>query len=333
MRVGKNKIRQFVIAAVCATALLSLMGMGKKGKNANDFWEKKAEMSLGRALIGTAVIGDNIYTIGGTTDDNTALDLNEAYSVSKQRITVLAPMPTPRADFGIGVLGGKIYVVGGYDADNENYFLGNVEVYDPATNTWTKKAPLPTPRSGLAVGVINGKLYAVGGNCDHNWESGCVYMVEEYNPKTDSWTVKEALPSPRSDLVVGVSGGKLYAIGGALREGGQWYYFGNVEEFDPATNTWKNKKPMPTLRSDCALAVLGGKFYIAGGICTIEGSKHSLTLNDIEVYDPSRDRWTKTFPLSGVRFSLGLAGVRGKLYSVGGIVRSEHVKTIEACSP
>ncbi|MGB9853462.1 MAG: kelch repeat-containing protein [Candidatus Bathyarchaeales archaeon] len=43
-------------------------------------------------------------------------------------------MPTPRSWVGVAIVNGKIYAIGGsYDSH------GEVEEYDPATNTWTKK--------------------------------------------------------------------------------------------------------------------------------------------------------------------------------------------------
>jgi N-acetylneuraminic acid mutarotase len=69
-------------------------------------------------------------------------------------------MPTPRVEAAAGVLGGKLYAVGGF---NNVDALSAVEVYDPATNTWSVRANMPTARQGLGTGVINGLLYAVGG--------------------------------------------------------------------------------------------------------------------------------------------------------------------------
>ncbi len=39
-----------------------------------------------------------------------------------------------------------------------------LEVYDPATDTWSTGTPMPTARYGLGVGVIDGKLYVAGGS-------------------------------------------------------------------------------------------------------------------------------------------------------------------------
>ena len=73
-------------------------------------------------------------------------------------------MPSPRFGLAAAAIDGKLYAVGGFNLSG--FWLNTLEVYDPATNTWTTKASMPTSRRELAAGVINGKLYAVGGTGD-----------------------------------------------------------------------------------------------------------------------------------------------------------------------
>jgi len=46
-----------------------------------------------------------------------------------------ASMPVLRQELATGVLDGKVYVLGGYDENRSS--TATVEVYNPATNTWT----------------------------------------------------------------------------------------------------------------------------------------------------------------------------------------------------
>ena len=56
--------------------------------------------------------------------------------------------------------------------------LDTVEVYDPATDSWTIKQHLNTPRGAPAVAAVNGKIYAIGGKQNH----GTIDSVEEFDP-------------------------------------------------------------------------------------------------------------------------------------------------------
>src|SRR2546426_8663256 len=76
------------------------------------------------------------------------------------------PHAHPRGALAVAESGGQLYAIGGYDGSGNS---AAVEVYDPATNTWTKKAPLPTPRDHLAAATVGGKVYAIGGRPDRDY--------------------------------------------------------------------------------------------------------------------------------------------------------------------
>jgi N-acetylneuraminic acid mutarotase len=313
---------------------LAMLGLGGRNIDKNVYWKEKSPMPTPRGLLGIAAVNNRLYALGGVQADNQSYSTVEEYNPADNSWRTMAAMPTPRADFAVEVIGDKIYVVGGYNSgSDENYYLRSLEVFDPATNSWTAKTPMNSARSGLASGVVNGKLYVFGGNCDKNWESGCLYTVEEYDPATNAWTKKEPMPTPRADLIGAVVNDKIYAIGGSIYDNGEWYYFGNVEEYDPAANTWKAKTPMNTPRCDGAAAVAGGAIYVAGGICNVKNTKQSLSLNDVEVYYADKDKWIKKYPLPTVRYSLGLGLLQGKLYAVGGVVGSEYLGKVEEYTP
>jgi N-acetylneuraminic acid mutarotase len=89
-----------------------------------------------------------------------------------------------------------------------------------------------------------------------------------------------------------------------------------VEEYDPATNKWATKAPMPTARFSLALAAASnGKLYAVGGF----GSNLDIVAA-VEEYDPTTDRWATKAPMLTPRAGLGLAASgNGKLYAVGGV--------------
>jgi N-acetylneuraminic acid mutarotase len=111
----------------------------------------------------------------------------------------------------------------------------------------------------------------------------------------DFWSTKAPMQEARGRLGVAAVNGKIYAIGGsALFIGGPMpgayrHDIGSgintTEEYDPATDTWIYKTPIPTPRANFGIAVHGGKIYCIGG------SPYYNETGANEVYDPATDTW------------------------------------------
>jgi hypothetical protein len=128
----------------------------------------------------------------------------------------------------------------------------------------------------------------------------------------DTWVTKTPMHQARGFLGVATVNGKIYAIGGQVLA-----YQDNIlteskavntnEEYDPATDTWTYKKPMPTARASFGIAVYQNKIYCISG-------------NVNEVYDPSTDTWETKKPMPTPRSEAGANVVHGKIYVTGGYV-------------
>ncbi len=239
--------------------------------------------------------------------------------------TTKAPMPTARLFHGVAAAGSKVYAVGG--SNNDGFFFSTVEGYDPATNTWVTKAPMPTAREELGLAGANGKIYAIGGS----FSGTALTTVEEYDPATNSWASKAPMPTARVSLAVAsAANGKIYAIGGFNFSGGALTTLGTVEEYDPATNSWATKAPMPSPRNSLAAATAtNGKIYAIGG------GGHGI-VGTVEEYDPASNIWASKSPLPTARAFLGAAAAaNGKLYAIGGLNSTEtgFLATVEEYDP
>ena len=73
-----------------------------------------------------------------------------------------------------------------------------------------------------------------------------------------------------------------------------------VEAYDPVTNTWVTRAPMPRARHALGLGVVNGILYAVGG------QEGGVALNTVEAYDPATDSWTTKSPMPTPR--LGLQG-------------------------
>lgn len=104
--------------------------------------------------------------------------------------------PHNHARGAAGVIQGKLYVVGGVDLRTEAG-TADLDVYDPATNTWKTLAPIPT--GGRAIGaVIGGKLFVIV-----QPRSG-ERRAYDYTPGTNAWRSR-AVPKLPHDGVVRVT--------------------------------------------------------------------------------------------------------------------------------
>ena len=88
-----------------------------------------------------------------------------------------------------------------------------VDVYNAATDTWSRGADMPFPLAHVhqSTIVMNGKILTFGGEYQHNYPNGEVMM---YDPASDVWSLIGFLPSPRRAMVAGCFGNQLIATGG-----------------------------------------------------------------------------------------------------------------------
>jgi N-acetylneuraminic acid mutarotase len=183
-------------------------------------------------------------------------------------------------------------------------------------NEWTAKKPLPSARGGFGVAVANGKIYAIGGlNNNTN-----LAVNQEYDPIANTWRTKEPMPTPRSGCAVAAYQGKIYVIGGTVGVTTDLVseFTGSVEVYDPVTDKWETKTPMPTPRADLHASVVDGKIYLIGGKerWGDDPLYHELDVN--EIYDPDSDSWTTASPMPIPVFGYASTVVSGQIYIFGG---------------
>jgi N-acetylneuraminic acid mutarotase len=111
-------------------------------------------------------------------------------------------------------------------------------------------------------------------------------------------------------VAVSAIGGQFYLVGGQLT-GGTKATAAN-ESYDPATDTWTSRAPMPTARYGNAAAVYANKLYVFGGANT------SGTLKTVESYNPGTNTWSTETPMPTALKYLAAAELNGILYVVGG---------------
>ena len=103
-------------------------------------------------------------------------------------------------------------------------------------------------------------------------------------------------------------GGRIYVFGGCA--GGA--FLDDVFVYDPETDTWSSKTPMPTARASLVAGHLGDKVYAIGGWA----GGPPLDVN--EVYDIESDSWSIATPIPTGRGEAGVYSHGDRIYVVGG---------------
>jgi N-acetylneuraminic acid mutarotase len=200
------------------------------GPSTNEVWKydiKNNVWSAGPSLPGPRAggalvkLGRELHYYGGTVRLNGtyvqdygthwALDLDggTAWRTTTKSGQTLAPMPNPRNHMGGIAFKGKLYAVGGQHLGQQDTTAqSEVDVYDPATNTWTQTTPMPRPIGHVTANVFirNGLIVVTSGAGDN---SSKLPNVIEYNPSTETWAELPSLPDGRQSPVSGLVGDRM----------------------------------------------------------------------------------------------------------------------------
>ncbi len=193
--------------------------------------------------------------------------------------------------------------------------------------SWRTAASMPTKRTEVAVAALEGKIYVVGGfekpRLGNVLNFAITPAVEVYDPETDRWASKAPLPIGLHHVGIGVTGGRLYVVGGYSKSGlSVWNPMATVYAYDPATDSWVERASMPTARGALSVTEHEGKLYAIGGY------DRKANSSAVEVYDPARDSWTTVAPLPTPRDHLATATVAGKIYAIGGRVDGDYSRNL-----
>ena len=286
-------------------------------------------------LLGASANG-RLYVFCGLAPGWKPIGMVYEYDPGADRWTKKNTMPLASHHVAFTEYRGKIYAFGGFVLPPSGPAawvpIDNAWEYDPSGDTWRALAPLPTKRGSPVAVTVGDRMYVVGGAVTGPKEAAVhparahysTGAVEEYDPATNSWRSRAALPTPRNHATAGVVNGKVYVIGG--RVGGAFVSSGSsnvgvVEEYDPAADLWGAPKArMPSARSAIASGVLGGRIYVTGG----EGQddRSMFTFRALEAYDPATNTWAALPSMPVSRHGLAGGVVGNRLHMVSGDVQS-----------
>jgi N-acetylneuraminic acid mutarotase len=262
------------------------------------------------------------------------------YDPPTDKWTKKKPMPLAAHHVAVAELNGKIYHFGGFVLPESGppawVPINNAWEYDPAADTWRALAPMPTKRGAAAVAAAGGKLYVIGGGAPLPGDASpsihparphrSLGTVEEYDPATNTWRERTPMPTARNHVAIGGVKGKIYVIGGRLGAAFITAMPGNSDlnqEYDPATDRWTLKAPMPTPRSAVAFGVHDDRVCVAGG--EVQTYEFLAVYRAVECYDPASNTWERLPRMQVPRHGLAGAVVGNRFHLVSGDIQSSIV--------
>lgn len=216
-------------------------------------------------------------------------------------------LPEGRAGSAAAAFGGRLLLVGG---DTAGGVSGTVLQFEPASKSWAELPAKPTAVADIQAGMIGGELLVPGGRRSDGQISA---ELEILNLSSRTWRRAKAMPAPRSGYALAALDGKLYVFGGF--DGRQ--FCREVFVYDPSSDTWSTRTPMPEARgfATAAAAASDGTIFVIGG----ENERGPLAAN--QVYTPSQEGaqpWRERRSLPRPVSKLGSGSVSSYIYTFGG---------------
>jgi N-acetylneuraminic acid mutarotase len=203
---------------------------------ATSSWSLGADMPWAGGSVSTCRIGGRIYAAGGIVG-GTTVDHCAAYDIGSNTWIPLAPMPFQkgRNHAAAGTDGTRFWIFGGRGVGSgagntvANGFA-DVQVYDPASDTWTASylpgsglSPLPIGRGGMGKAVYHqGEFLIFGGETldGPGAVAGNVYdRVDVYDVGTNTWRLATPMRTPRHGIFPVVHRGRIFVPGGGVVAG------------------------------------------------------------------------------------------------------------------
>jgi N-acetylneuraminic acid mutarotase len=291
-------------------------------------WRTAASLPIAMGEVGAGIIGNKMYVIGDGTNQTLAYNIDTNAWTSG-----LAQRPFLGNHHGVEVVSGKLYVIGGIGASS-----GKLQVYDPATNSWSVKASMPFSAGSCATAQIDGKIYVAGGvvgsSAMNNAGTGTTGEAAVYDIATDKWSSIPSMPHALNHAASNTDGKLFYIFGGRGGNNNTSNGFNTVQIYDPATNTWRSSEtpgsgiaPLPQARGGTGKAVYAnGEFYVMGGETQNGAGANSFhTYSRVDIYNPVTNTWRRGPDMITGRHGIFPVYSAGHIYVAGGGPRSMQI--------
>jgi|GEM_PF-492148 len=232
--------------------------------------------------------------------------------------STLAALPLVRTEAQGGPVNGKLYVLGGF-YDTSYRATTRSDVYDPATNSWSRLADMPQAITHAASVRDGETIYLIGGYVGNN-PGPSTSRVLIFNTRTNTWSEGPPLPEPRGAGAAAIVGRTIHFFGGALRTSGtndadQTDHF--MLDLDGGTG-WTRGPALPLGRNHLGSVVLGGQIYVIGG--QFGHNEGTTAQSRVDVFNPASKSWSRAadLPVGRSHIEASVLVVDGRILVLGG---------------
>jgi len=180
-------------------------------------WSTLTSMPTARWNVMTEVIDGEIYAFGGisgTGNQRKDLDTLEKYSIRENKWYTLSPMPFTRQNGAVVASNNVVFLISGrVGVADSGSTSPRVDIYTPASGSWSSAPNLPIGRTGLKATAANGIIVVTGGAA----QSVLNPEILIYKPSSGGWDQKYTLSNPRTGHCAVTIGNTVYVLAGTDR--------------------------------------------------------------------------------------------------------------------
>lgn len=282
-------------------------------------WISRAPLPIPRSEMAWATAwAGRMHIVGGYGEGRVDRTYHHVYDPGADRWFDAAALPRGANHVAVAADAGRVYAFGGFIQQNRDPDT-NAYAYDVAADRWSTIAPLPRARGAAAAVVLDGKVHLIGGAAAPVAERASVGWHEVYDPQSDRWEMRKALPGARDHVGCVAYEGVIHIIGGRFNT---FEYNTDLHHaYLPDRDTWEERSPIPTARSGHGLVVYRGRLYAMGG----EGGvleqgvpRQAKVFAQMESYDPQTDSWQQHAPMPTPRHAVGATVLGDRIHVAGG---------------
>ena len=254
--------------------------------------------------------GGKVFITGGSQPGGPNTLVAELYDPATRLFSPVNGLAIEgRAQPSVALLpNGKVLITGGFSGEPANQFLRTAELFDPATETFTKlEGPghEPVERRGEAAAVTlqNGKVLIAGGFNEGTTESAALATAEVFDYTTNTFTkIPDVLNEPRDGVT------------GVMLPDGRALFIGGYNGLLPGSTKWLNtveitSVPAATPATGAASGVGMTAANLSGTVLTEARTSVSFEFGTSTAYGSSTAPQTLGFGASPQAAAAALTGL------------------------